>query len=88
MPGFSTDPKVKLLEGEVKRLKRLLDRMRKKVKGLKEDRKHLEDLVVDLEMKITEDKRLKEEVERLEGMNKLMWRRWKSSHPDAKPDLA
>ena len=73
----STDVKVKLLEGEVKKLKGLLNRMKKKVKNLEQDRKDLEELVEHQEDKIATVEDLREDVRRLEDMNKLMWRRSK-----------
>lgn len=76
---------VKLLEGEVRNLSGLLDRMNKKVKDLEEERKDLKELVNNQEGKIAEVKTLQEEVERLDAMNKLMWRRWKdclNNHPE------
>jgi predicted RNase H-like nuclease (RuvC/YqgF family) len=77
--------RVRLLEGEVKKLRGLLDRMNKKVKDLEEEIKDLEELVEDQEGKIAEVEALQEEVDRLEDINKLMWRRWKeflTIHPE------
>lgn len=77
--------RVKLLEGEVKKLRGLLDRMNEKAKGLEEEIKDLKELVDVQEGKIAEVETLQEEVEELGFMNKLMWRRWKdclNSHPE------
>ena len=70
----STDVlRVKWLEGEVRKLRGLLNVMKKKVKYLEEERKWLKELVDHQEGKILKMEILQEEVERLDTMNKLMW---------------
>lgn len=81
----TTKVRVKLLEGEVKKLRVLLELMKGKVKELEGERKDLEELVDDQEGKIAKVETLQGEVERLDAMNKLMWRHWKdwlNSHPE------
>lgn len=81
----STSIKLNLLQDEVKKLKGLLDRTKKRARDLEDERKDLLELVEDQQGKISEVESLQEEVERLDAMNKLMWRRWKDcliNHPE------
>jgi hypothetical protein len=79
MKEESWEVKVKLLESHVRNLEWRIIYMSKKVKHLEEERKDLEDILVYQEGPIVE---MKEKVERLDGMNKQMWRLWKECHPE------